>query len=77
MSEDVRQRVFERYYQADLRERKTQAGNGLGLAIARWIADAHQAELTVESIPLNGSVFQVKFPVAIDSYSAALREQMV
>jgi two-component system heavy metal sensor histidine kinase CusS len=77
MSEDVRQRVFERYYQADLRERKTQAGNGLGLAIARWIADAHQAELTVESIPLNGSVFQVKFPVAMDSYSAALREQMV
>ena len=77
MSEDVRQRVFERYYQADLRERKTQAGNGLGLAIARWIADAHQAELTVESIPLNGSVSQVKFPVAMDSYSAALREQMV
>ena len=65
MSEDVRQRVFERYYQADLRERKTQAGNGLGLAIARWIADAHQAELTVESIPLNGSVFQVKFPVPV------------
>ena len=77
MSEDVRQRVFERYYQADLRERKTQAGNGLGLAIARWIADAHQAELTVESILLNGSAFQVKFPVAMDSYSAALREQMV
>lgn len=76
MSEDVRQRVFERYYQADLRERKTQAGNGLGLAIARWIADAHQAELTVQSIPLNGSVFQVKFAVAMDSYSAALREQM-
>jgi two-component system heavy metal sensor histidine kinase CusS len=62
MSDDVRQRVFERYYQADLRERRTQPGNGLGLAIARWIADAHRAELAVESTPLKGSSFQVRFP---------------
>jgi two-component system, OmpR family, heavy metal sensor histidine kinase CusS len=67
MSEDVRQRVFERYYQADLRERKTQAGNGLGLAIARWIADAHRAELTVESRPLSGSIFQIRFPMATEA----------
>jgi len=73
MSEDVRQRVFDRYYQADLRERKTQAGSGLGLAIARWIADAHQAELTVESMPQNGSVFQIRFPAAAGPQSAMLR----
>ncbi len=71
MSEDVRRRVFERYYQADLREKKTQAGNGLGLAIARWIADAHQAELTVESVPLHSSVFQIKFPEPTGQHSAA------
>jgi two-component system, OmpR family, heavy metal sensor histidine kinase CusS len=71
MSEDVRRRVFERYYQADLRERKSQAGNGLGLAIARWIADAHHAELTVESVPLHSSVFQVKFPAPMGLHSAA------
>jgi two-component system, OmpR family, heavy metal sensor histidine kinase CusS len=73
MSEDVQQRVFERYYQADLRERKTQAGNGLGLAIARWIADAHHAELTVESSPLNGSIFQISFPVSAGSHGATPR----
>jgi two-component system heavy metal sensor histidine kinase CusS len=77
MSEDVRQRVFERYYQADLRERKTQAGNGLGLAIARWIADAHQAELTVESMPLNGSVFQIRFPAAAGLQAALPKVQTV
>jgi two-component system heavy metal sensor histidine kinase CusS len=64
MSEDVRQRVFDRFYQAELRERKTQAGNGLGLSIGRWIADAHGADLTVESTPLRGSVFQIRFPLS-------------
>ena len=63
MSEDVRLHVFNRFYQADLRERKSTAGSGLGLSIGRWIADAHGAELMVESIPLKGSVFQIKFPV--------------
>jgi signal transduction histidine kinase len=65
MSEDVRLHVFNRFYQADLRERKSKAGSGLGLSIGRWIADAHGAELTVESTPLQGSVFQIKFPVKI------------
>jgi two-component system, OmpR family, heavy metal sensor histidine kinase CusS len=70
MSEDVRLHVFNRFYQADLRERKSNAGSGLGLSIGRWIADAHGAELTVESTPLQGSVFQIKFPVSVTASSA-------
>jgi two-component system heavy metal sensor histidine kinase CusS len=63
MSEEAQRRVFDRYYQADLREGKSRAGNGLGLSIGRWIAEAHGAELTVESIPLRGSAFQIRFPL--------------
>ena len=77
MSEDVRLQVFDRFYQGDLRERKTQAGSGLGLSIARWIADAHRADLTVESTPLKGSVFQIKFPVPVTPYGAEIKEQLV
>jgi two-component system heavy metal sensor histidine kinase CusS len=77
MSEDVRQQVFDRFYQADLRERKTQAGSGLGLSIARWIAEAHRADLTVESTPLKGSAFQIKFPVPAAPYAAETKEQTV
>jgi two-component system, OmpR family, heavy metal sensor histidine kinase CusS len=66
MSEDVRQHVFERFYQADLRERKTQAGSGLGLSIGRWIADAHGADLTVESSPGRGSAFRIRFPATAE-----------
>ncbi|CAN5577633.1 hypothetical protein BH10ACI4_BH10ACI4_31970 [soil metagenome] len=75
MSEDVRQQVFDRFYQADLRERKTQAGSGLGLSIARWIAEAHRAEITVESSPLMGSIFQIKFPLPVGSLATEHKEQ--
>lgn len=75
MSEDVRLRVFDRFYQADLRERKTQAGSGLGLSIARWIANAHRASLTVESTPLQGSVFQIGFPLPAPLYRSETRAQ--
>ena len=63
MSDEVRSKVFDRFYQADLRERKSSAGNGLGLSIGKWIADAHGAELTLESTPALGSVFQIQFPL--------------
>jgi len=65
MTEEVRRHVFDRFYQADLRERKSSAGRGLGLSIGRWIADAHAAELTVRSTLLEGSVFEIKFPLKV------------
>ncbi|HEV2963438.1 MAG TPA: ATP-binding protein [Candidatus Angelobacter sp.] len=52
--------VFERFYRAD-KARNSQGGVGLGLAIAKWIADAHAAEIHVESTPGQGSVFTVEF----------------
>ena len=75
MSDDVRQHVFDRFYQADLRERKTQAGAGLGLSIARWIANAHRASLTVDSTPLKGSTFQIAFPLPVPLYRGEPRAQ--
>ena len=71
MSEDIRHRIFERYYQADLRERKASAGNGLGLSIARWIAEAHRAQLSVESKPMHGSAFAIHFSKATSHVTTA------
>jgi len=72
MSDEVRKKVFDRFYQADLRERKSSAGNGLGLSIGKWIADAHGADLTLESTPALGSVFQIHFPLrSVASYNEA------
>lgn len=64
----IQQQIFERFYQADLRERKTQVGIGLGLSIARWIADAHRARITLDSIPGQGSSFRVVFPLTLQQH---------
>jgi len=63
----IQEQIFERFYQADLRERRTQSGHGLGLSIARWIADAHQASITLDSSPEEGSSFHILFPDADDA----------
>jgi len=41
--------VFERFYKADDSRRREGGSAGIGLAIAKWIADAHEAELGVTS----------------------------
>jgi signal transduction histidine kinase len=77
MTESVCEHVFDRFYQGDLREHKSQAGNGLGLAIAKWIAEAHRAELTVQSMPMRGSEFKISFPAVLSTQTggASLRAE--
>jgi heavy metal sensor kinase len=53
--------VFERFYRADP-SRSQVEGSGLGLAIAKWIAEIHHADLSVDSQERQGTVFRVVFP---------------
>ena len=52
--------VFDRFYRVDRARSRAQGGTGLGLAIGRWIAEAHEGSLTVESELDRGSVFEVR-----------------
>jgi heavy metal sensor kinase len=54
-------RVFERFFRADP-SRSQVEGAGLGLAIAKWIADMHHATLLVRSRENQGTEFTVVFP---------------
>ncbi|MDE1156549.1 MAG: ATP-binding protein [Acidobacteriaceae bacterium] len=58
---EAQEKIFERYYQAELRESRTQAGSGLGLSIARWIVDAHRARISITSVQGEGASFRVSF----------------
>jgi two-component system heavy metal sensor histidine kinase CusS len=53
--------IFNRFYRADSSRNRDIGGNGLGLAIAKWIADAHRSEITVSSNTNGGSTFLVSF----------------
>lgn len=53
-------RIFDRFYRVDA-SRSHEEGTGLGLAIAKWIADVHRAELSVESSAHQGTTFEVVF----------------
>ena len=55
--------VFERFYRGD-RARHEAEGAGLGLAIARWIADVHGAEIVIASEPGRGTRVAISFPFA-------------
>jgi heavy metal sensor kinase len=59
--------IFDRFYRADP-SRSHVEGTGLGLAIAKWIAEIHQADLTVASEENKGTTFTVAFQLAA-SYS--------
>lgn len=52
--------IFERFYRADKARQRDSGGVGLGLSIARWIADSHEATIEVQSWPGAGSDFQVR-----------------
>lgn len=62
ISQDSQQFVFDRFYQAD--PSREGQGLGLGLAIARGLADAHGGSIEVRSTPQVGSVFTVRLPLA-------------
>lgn len=56
-----RARIFDRFVQLDAARRGT--GAGLGLPIARWIAEAHGGTLELEESRATGSTFRIGLPV--------------
>ena len=52
-------RLFQRFYRVDSVRSRQMGGSGLGLALAKWIADQHQATLIVESEIGVGTCFRI------------------
>jgi heavy metal sensor kinase len=67
VSADVLPLIFDRFYQADPSRTSRGGGVGLGLSLARWIAQRHDATITVQSTPDRGSTFTVRLPLAPQS----------
>jgi len=58
-------RIFDRFVQLDPARRGS--GTGLGLPIARWIAEAHGGSLELHASSARGSTFRVVLPNALSA----------
>jgi signal transduction histidine kinase len=63
ISSEVIPHVFDRFYRAETARGST-SGAGLGLAIAKWITDAHGARIAIESPSQDGTRVTVYFELA-------------
>ena len=70
-----RARIFDRFVQLDASRRGT--GTGLGLPIARWIAEAHNGTLVLESSGPTGSTFCVSLPPHSHEDSIAQQDSLL
>jgi two-component system OmpR family sensor kinase len=66
ISAAMQARVFERFFRADRARSRTgtDGGAGLGLSIARWIAEAHLGQIELVRSDTTGSKFTVRIPAS-------------
>jgi signal transduction histidine kinase len=61
--EDEREQIFARFYRSTQHREGNVPGTGLGLPIARTIAELHRGRLWVEPAPGGGSIFTLALPI--------------
>jgi len=56
-------RITDPFYMVDKSRSKRRGGSGLGLALVKEIVAAHEAHLTIESVPKSGTTIRIVMPV--------------
>ncbi|KAB1643119.1 sensor histidine kinase [Gulosibacter chungangensis] len=63
VTEEERQKIFQRFWRADTSRARDTGGTGLGLAIVSAIMQAHEGTVDVVDTPGGGATFRLKFPL--------------
>ena len=61
--------IFDRFYRAEAA--RNQPGAGLGLSIVKQIADAHDAEITIDPAPDGGTIARLRLKRVVSAPSAS------
>lgn len=62
--EQIRDKIFQRFWRADTSRARETGGTGLGLSIVASIVDALHGAVSVDETPGGGATFRVAFPLA-------------
>ncbi|MFC6268858.1 sensor histidine kinase [Frigoriflavimonas asaccharolytica] len=57
IKQEILPRIFERFYRVESSRSRREGGSGLGLAIVKHILEAHNQNISVESVYLEGAKF--------------------
>jgi signal transduction histidine kinase len=58
----IQEHIFERFYRGDAARTRSDGGAGLGLALARWIANVHDGNVTLVRSSDEGTTFTAFLP---------------
>ncbi|MGC3978949.1 MAG: hybrid sensor histidine kinase/response regulator transcription factor [Paludibacteraceae bacterium] len=72
ISEEDLPNIFIRYYQS---ANNTKGGTGIGLSLAKQLANIHHGDISVESRLNYGTTFILTFPIVEDAYSESERKK--
>lgn len=66
--------IFNRHYRATQARSRSKLGAGIGLSLARFIAQAHSGDITVESALTKGSCFRIWLPMSLGSIEDGIQD---
>lgn len=73
--EQVREKIFDRFYRADNSRNRETGGSGLGLAIVQSITAAHRGTVSAHETDGGGATFRVELPLEIYADDVAQPEE--
>jgi PAS domain S-box-containing protein len=65
IAEEFRDRIFQKFAQADASSTRQKGGTGLGLSISRAIVERHHGRIDFDSRPGDGTEFHVELPLVV------------
>jgi signal transduction histidine kinase len=70
--EDLREKIFERFFRIDASRSRQAGGSGLGLAIAKWAIEVNGGSVSLQPGQDGGNLFLVRMPAASSDGEAAV-----